>query len=258
MIKSYVLITGASEGLGRELARIFFRNGHSLVLVARNQARLEELAKALNPSDLSMIKILTADLSTPDAADQLKTTLDKLGLEIGVLVNNAGSGLHGFFYETDWKATEAMLNLNMVSLTRLTRLLLPGMIRRGRGKILNIASTAAFQPGPFMAAYFASKACVLSLTEALAEELAGTGVTVTAFCPGPIRTQFQTRSHTENIRENAFAMDAQDAARAAYRGLLRSKRLVVPGWVNKLLVFLVRLFPRRIVVRAARFFEEKC
>jgi len=145
----------------------------------------------------------------------------------------------------------------MITLTRLTHLLLPAMIERKRGKILNVASTAAFQPGPFMACYFASKAYVLSFTEALSEELSGTGVTATAFCPGPTRTQFQKRSRTKNIRENAFASEPEPTVAAAYRGLMKGKRLVIPGFMNKLTVILVRLLPRRLVIRATRFLEEK-
>ncbi len=256
MTKGYALITGASEGLGRELAKIFSRNGYSLILVARNRIRLEELAKELHLKHSSEINLFPTDLTAPDAPQKLKTFLDDLGIDIEILVNNAGCGIHGLFHRADWKATENMLDLNMTALTRLTRLFLPRMIHKGRGKILNVASTAAFQPGPYMAVYFASKAYALSFTEALAEELAGTGVTVTALCPGPTRTQFQTRSRTESIRENSFAMEATTVATAAYFGLLKGKRLVIPGLTNKLLAFLVRLFPRRLVIRVTRFFEE--
>src|ERR1035438_2702698 len=133
--------------------------------------------------------------------------LETQKIAVEILVNNAGFGVHGLFPNMDWKATEGMLNLNMITLTHLTRLFLPEMLRRHQGKILNVASTAAFQPGPFMACYFATKAYVLSFTEALAEELSGTGVTVMAFCPGSTRTQFQKRSNTVNIRENSFSME---------------------------------------------------
>lgn len=255
MKKGYVLITGASEGIGREFAKIFAHRGYSLVLTARAKARLDTLASELNQTGLE-VRTISKDLSFPMAAEELKNAIDAQKIPIEILVNNAGSGVHGFFSRADWKITEAMLNLNMVTLTHLTRLFLPEMIRRGRGKILNVASTAAFQPGPLMACYFASKAYVLSFTEALAEELSGTGVAVTAFCPGPTRTQFQKRSNTENIRENFFAMDAASAAEMGYRGLMKNERLVIPGFTNKLLAFLVRLFPRRFVMRMTRFLEE--
>ncbi len=256
MTKGYVLITGASEGLGCEFARLFARDGYPLVLVARNKNRLEELAKELNATHRVDVRTISKDLSLPQAAEELKTAIDDQKIAIEILVNNAGFGVHGPFHLLNWKTTEAMLNLNMNTLTHLTRLFLPEMIRRSHGKILNVASTAAFQPGPFMACYFASKAYVLSFTEALAEEIRRTGVTVTAFCPGPTRTQFQKRAHTENIRENSFTMDAAPAAEAAYRGLMKNKRLVIPGFTNKLLAILVRLCPRSLVMRVTRYLEE--
>ena len=255
MTNGYVLITGASEGLGHEFAKLFSKKGYPLILVARNKTRLDALAKELNSAG-GNVKTIAKDLSLSTAAEELKTALDEQKISIEILVNNAGFGVHGFFPHADWKATEGMLSLNMVTLTHLTRLFLPEMLQQGQGKILNVASTAAFQPGPLMACYFASKAYVLSFTEALAEELSGTGVTVTAFCPGPTRTQFQKRSNTENIRENSFVMEAAPAAEAAYQGLMKDKRLVIPGFMNKLLAILVRLAPRRLVIKATRFLEE--
>ena len=256
MEKGYVLITGASEGMGHEFARLFAHNGYPLVLVARNKTRLDTIAKELSAISQIDIRTISKDLSLPAAAEELKIAIEDQKIAVEILVNNAGFGVHGLFHQTDWKATESMLNLNMITVTHLTRLFLPEMLQRGHGRILNVASTAAFQPGPFMACYFASKAYVLSFTEALAEELSGTGVTATAFCPGPTRTQFQKRSNTENIRENAFAMEAAPAAKAAFRGLMKGKRLVIPGFTNKLLAILVRLSPRRLVIRVTRFLEE--
>jgi short-subunit dehydrogenase len=214
------------------------------------------LAKELTASNHVDVRTISKDLCLPGAAEELKAAIEVQKITIEILVNNAGFGVHGLFHGSDWKATEGMLFLNMITLTHLTRLFLPEMIQRDHGKILNVASTAAFQPGPFMACYFASKAYVLSFTEALAEELRSTRVTVTAFCPGPTRTQFQERAHTENIRENSFTMEAAPAANAAYRGLMKNKRLVIPGFTNKLLALLVRLFPRRIVIRVTRFLEQ--
>jgi uncharacterized protein len=256
MEKGYVLITGAAEGLGREFARLFALQGYPLVLVARNQTRLDAIAQELRATSHVDVRTISKDLSLPAAAAELKGAVDDQKITIEILVNNAGFGVHGLFPETEWNATEAMINLNIITLTHLTRLFLPEMIRQGQGRILNVASTAAFQPGPFMAGYFASKAYVLSFTEALAEELSGTGVTATAFCPGPTRTQFQKRSNTEKIRENAFAMEAAPAVAAGYRGLMKGKRLVIPGFTNKLLSVLIRLAPRRLVIKVTRFLEE--
>lgn len=256
MEKKYVLITGAAEGMGREFARLFARHGSPLVLVDRNKTGLDTLAEELRATDHVDVRTILKDLSLSAAAEEIKTALKDQKIGIEILVNNAGFGVHGLFPDTDWKTTESMLNLNMMTVTHLTRLFLPPMIQRGHGRILNVASTAAFQPGPFMACYFASKAYVLSFTEALAEELSGTGVTVTAFCPGPTRTQFQKQSNTEHIRENAFAMEAAPTAAAGYRGLMKGKRLVIPGFTNKLLAILVRLAPRRLVIKVTRYFEE--
>ncbi len=256
MNKGYVLITGASEGIGYEFAKLFAHHGFPLVLVARNKTRLDSLAKELTATDHVDVRTIVKDLSLPTAAEELKTAIDDQKIAIEILINNAGFGVHGLFHHADWKATEAMLNLNMITLTHLTRLLLPDMVGKDRGKILNVASTAAFQPGPLMACYFASKAYVLSFSEALANELSGTGVTVTAFCPGPTRTQFQKRSNTENIRENSFAMDAATTVAVAYNGLMMGKTLVIPGFTNKLLAILVRLAPRKLVIRITRYLEE--
>lgn len=255
-ISNATLITGASEGLGLELARCFAQEGSPLALVARNKARLDEIATDLRANHSIEVRIFSKDLSLPDAAVELKMELDREGIQIGTLVNNAGCGVHGAFATYDWKATEIMLRLNMLALTQLTRMFLPAMVNEGHGRILNIASTAAFQPGPFMACYFASKAYVLSLSEALSEELSGTGVTVTAFCPGPIRTQFQKRSGTEHIRENAFAMEAAQVAKTAYQAILKNQRIAIPGLTNKLLALAIRFAPKALVLRITRFLEE--
>ena len=257
MTKGNVLITGASEGMGREFARLFAQEGYPLILIARDQARLTEIAEELILAYGIEVKTISKDLSTSTAADELKTELDQQGLTVEILINNAGSGIHGFFHEANLKATEAMLALNMITPTSLTRLFLATMVRNGHGKILNVASTAAFQPGPLMACYFASKAYVLSFTEALANELSGSGVTITAFCPGPTRTQFQKRANTEDIRENSFSMDAATAVRMAYRGLMKGETFIIPGFFNKILALLVRLSWKGIVIRVTRYLEEK-
>ena len=226
-------------------------------MIARNRNRLDEIAKVLTQAHSVDIQILSKDLSLLGSAHEIQQELERRKLPVEILINNAGVGVYGSFHHSDWDATEAMLRLNMITLTHLTHLLLPNMLRQGHGKILNVASTAAFQPGPLMACYFASKAYVLSFTQALANELTGTGITVTAFCPGPTKTQFQKRSSTENIRENSFTMEADHAVKIAYRGLMKEKALVIPGFFNKLLAILVRFSPSSIVLRVTRFLEEK-
>ena len=246
------LVTGASAGIGRELAAILAREGHDLVLVARREAELTDLARELKEKYGVDSRVLPADLAQADAARQL---VERLGDQpVDVLVNNAGFGGHGAFADRPREEDLRMVAVNVTALTDLTKLLLPGMVTRGRGRVLNVASTAAFQPGPFMAVYYASKAYVLSLSEALAEELRGTGVTVTCLCPGVTITEFQQVAGVENIALSSgpLTMSASAVAEAAYKGLVRGKRLVIPGVHNKVGVQSVRMSPRAVVLKVVR------
>jgi len=252
------LITGASSGIGAALAKRFAAHGYNLVIVARGQPGLQALADNLTRQHGVTIAVMPKDLAVVSARDELAAALQQQRIQIDVLVNNAGFATYGLFAETDLKAEQDMLQVNMVTLTHLTKLLLPGMIQRGRGKILNVASTAAFQPGPLMAVYYATKAYVLSFSEALAEELRGTGVSVTALCPGPTRSGFQQRAKMEQSRlVQGEIMDVDSVARAGYDGLISNKRIVIPGWQNKLLAFATRLLPRNLVTRLARQAQER-
>jgi uncharacterized protein len=246
------LVTGASAGIGRELSVILAREGHDLVLVARREAELTDLARELKERYGVDSRVLPADLAQVDAAQQLADALGDGAID--VLVNNAGFGGHGSFAERTRDDDLRMVAVNVTALTDLTKLLLPGMVARGRGRVLNVASTAAFQPGPFMAVYYATKAYVLSLSEALAEELKGTGVTVTCLCPGVTITEFQQVAGVENIALNSgpLTMSASDVAEAAYKGLVRGKRLVIPGVHNKIGVQSVRMSPRFAVLKVVR------
>lgn len=253
-----VLITGASSGIGRELARIFARDGYNLILVNRDIQRLNLLASELREKYSSNVKVFAKDLTFIFSADEIFAELTREGIHIDILVNNAGVGVHGPFAETDLKKGLDMLQINMLAPTHLTRLFLPAMIQKKFGKIMNVASTAAFQPGPLMAGYFASKAYVLSFSEALANELDGSGVTVTTLCPGPTATEFQKTSNTENIRETKMGMmSAEKVAQIGYKGLMRGKTLVIPGFMNKVAANAVRFLPRKMVARMARWVEEK-
>jgi uncharacterized protein len=252
------LITGASSGIGAALAKRFAENGYNLVIVARGQQALQALAEDLTRQHGVTITVMPKDLALVSAPDELAEALQQQQLQIDVLVNNAGFATYGLFAETDLKAEEDMLQVNMVTLTHLTKLLLPGMLQRGHGKILNVASTAAFQPGPLMAVYYATKAYVLSLSEALAEELRGTGVSVTALCPGPTGSGFQQRAKMEQSRlVQGEIMDVDSVARAGYEGLISNKRIVIPGWQNKVMAFATRLLPRNLVTRLARQAQER-
>ena len=248
-----VLVTGASSGIGLELARCFAGDGCRLVLVARKGNALEELATELRKAHKIQAQVVTADLSQPDAANRLLAHLQHAGRKVDVLVNNAGFGAQGKFAELPLGRQLEMLQVNIASLTHLTGLLLPGMIERRRGGVLNVASTAAFQPGPGMGVYYATKAYVLSFTEALAEEVAGTGVTVTAVCPGPTATNFGTvaNMHLRGALKH-FRMSAEAVARLGHRAFRRGRVVVVTGFRNQVLAFLVRLFPRAFVRKVTR------
>jgi len=248
------LITGASSGIGLELARIFAREHFNVVLVARSQARLEEIAAELRAGHGVAVEVIAKDLSTPDAAVEIQRQVGR----VDVLVNNAGFGLYGKFAGFPLVDDLSLMHLNMDALVALTKLFLPGMIEARSGRILNVASTAAFQPGPLMALYYASKAFVLSFSEAIANELKGTGVTVTTLCPGPTETGFQARAEVEDIRLNRMGMmSAKAVAEAGYRGLMAGKTIVIPGIKNKLGAQSVRFSPRKLVIKIVRKIQEK-
>lgn len=252
-VRERVLVTGASAGIGVELARLFAADGSDLVLVARREDRLRALADELAAAHGVDVDVIVQDLSEPDAAATLTDRLSEAGTAVDVLVNNAGFGATGRFAELELERQLAMMRLNIVTLTELTHRLLPQIRERGRGGVLNVASTAGFQPGPSMAVYYATKAFVLHFTEAVREELLGTGVTITALCPGPTWTEFMDVAglgHPPMF--NLFAMKADRAARAGHRGFRRRKPVVVPGIGNKLGTFLVRLTPRRLVPKVVR------
>ncbi|MGH7179308.1 MAG: SDR family NAD(P)-dependent oxidoreductase [Tepidisphaeraceae bacterium] len=242
------LITGASAGIGRDLATIMAGRGHDLILAARDLARLEALASELRQRNSIRIEVIASDLSEPAAPQRLYDQIAVKNLPIEILINNAGRGTHGPFHESDVAAQLAMLQLNIVALTHLARLFLPAMVARKSGRIMNVASTAAFQPGPLMSVYYASKAYVLSFSEAVAEELKHTGVTVTALCPGPTLTEFQKRAGIENSRLfERGAMDSFSVALKGYDGMMCGRRVVIPGLSNRLLANAVKFAPRRAV-----------
>lgn len=257
--KQTALITGASGGIGLELAREFAQGGHDLVLVARSEGKLQALATELAKAHGIQATVMTADLAVAGSAATLVKALEGRGLTIDVLVNNAGYGLYGKFVETDTEMELKMIQLNIGSLTHLTKLLLPGMVARKQGRVLNVASTAAFQPGPLMAVYYATKAYVLSFSEALGNEVSGTGVTVTALCPGPTTSGFQVVAAMEESKlvKGRKIMSAQAVAKIGYQATLRGKRVVIPGVLNKLMAQSVRFTPRNMVTAMVRSIQER-
>lgn len=253
-----VLITGASGGIGYELAKQFAKNGFNLVLVARSKDKMEELKTGLEGKYKIGIKVISKDLARVGAANELFEELQSGNVIIDILVNNAGFGVYGKFYEKDMNRQEEMIQLNISSLTTLTRLFLPGMITRSRGKVLNVASTAAFQPGPLMAVYYATKAYVLSFSEALSNELNDTNVTVTALCPGPTESGFQKAASIEKARlvRTGIVPTSEKVAIYGFNALMEGKTVAVEGILNKILVFSVRLTPRKLITSIVRKLQE--
>lgn len=257
--KGTALITGASSGIGSDLARVLAAEGHDLALVARSEGKLRELGNALAGAHKIRAHVIAADLADPSAPEVVVRRAGELGLDVSVLVNNAGFAAFGKFVETDLAEELRMIQVNITAVTHLTKLLVPKMLARGGGRILNLASTAAFQPGPLMAVYFATKAYVLSWSEALANELRGTGVTVTALCPGPTTSGFQAVAHMEESRlvRGRKLMDSMTVARAGVNGMKRGKTVVIPGLMNKLIAQSVRLTPRKTVASIVRSMQER-
>jgi short-subunit dehydrogenase len=256
--KLTALVTGASGGIGEELARLFAADGHDLVLVARSRDKLVRLAEELHEKHGVAARVLAADLARPEAPREIFEELSADGVQVDALVNNAGFGTYGLFAETDLQSELELLQVNIVALTHLSKLFLPGMLARRRGYLMNVASTAAFQPGPLMAVYYASKAYVLSLSEALANECEGTGVRVSALCPGPTETGFVAAAGMGDSKLfDRAVMDARTVAEAGYRGLLAGKTIVIPGLRNNLLARSIGFFPRHLVTRVVRGIQEK-
>lgn len=242
------LVTGASAGLGEEFARQLSAQGKRLVLVARRKERLETLA-----AELGNARVVAADLSQPGAAAGLMADISNHDETVELLVNNAGFGLAGRFADLDGARQREMIDLNCGALTELAHAVLPGMIERRAGGILNVASTAAFQPGPGMAVYFATKAFVLSFSEALHDEVKRHGVRVSCLCPGPTRTEFRSVSGFDpKGRLGKISADSQSVVRAGLRGLEHNRAVVVPGVANKIIAQVHRVFPRAVMRRAAR------
>jgi short-subunit dehydrogenase len=256
------LITGSSFGIGLELARIFAREGYNLVLVARSADKLRQLASELEKAHGTRSLILATDLTEPGAAAYVLDQTTRAEIDVAVLVNNAGFGQYGLFADNDLEECLRQIQLNVTTLTHLTRLYLPAMIEQARtkqeiGRILNVASTAAFQPGPLMAVYFATKAYVLHFSEALANELNGSGVTVTCLCPGATATEFHKRANATRMNLLKFgAMDAHTVAEDGYCALMAGKPVVISGFKNWLLAQSVRFSPRRLVTAIARKTQE--
>lgn len=242
-IPETVLVTGASSGIGKEIAREFARRGHSVILVAPIAVELRIVAEEIGAETGASVRTIAKDLREPEAAEEIFAELEEAGIAIDILVNNAGLGYRGNFWELTPDQDMEMIGVNVLAPVRLAKLFLPGLITRGRGRLLNTASIAGFEPGPLLAIYHATKAFVLSWSEALATELKDTGVTVTALCPGPVDTDFFVKADMLSTRafQEANVMGPREVAKAGVEAALCGERVIVPGAVNKVSAFTRRL-----------------
>ncbi|MBN1919989.1 MAG: SDR family oxidoreductase [Anaerolineae bacterium] len=254
MKRQTALITGASSGIGRELAPLFAKDGVNLALVARDQERLKSLAADLRAKYNVNVTVIPQDLAQPTAPEVIYQTLKAQDITVDFLVNNAGTQVYGPIQDTDVAQQLALIQVNLTALTHLIMLLLPEMLHRGSGRILNVASTGGFAPAPLNAIYCATKAYVLSFSGAIARDLEHTGISVTCLCPGATQTDFASRAGIEDIRLfRAGTMEARQVAKVGYAGLLKGKTTVIPGLFNQLLALSIRFTPRRLVTRIGKY-----
>jgi uncharacterized protein len=252
------LITGASSGIGLEFAKIFAREGHNLVLVARSEETLSTLKKQFEEEYDVSVRVIVKDLTHYSSPTEIYDEVKRENINVNILVNNAGFGVHGYFKDTDLESELEMIQVNITALTHLTKLFLKDMVDNNNGRILNVASVAAFQPGPLMAVYYASKAYVLSFSEAIAEELRDTKVKVTTLCPGLVKTNFSKVAHANgSLLFDRDATSAKDIAEYGYKALYNDKRVVIPGIRYKTLVQMTKFIPRKTVTKVLKKFQEK-
>ncbi|MES2613815.1 MAG: SDR family oxidoreductase [Bdellovibrionota bacterium] len=254
------LITGASSGIGYEFAKLFAKNRHNLILVARNEDKLNTFAKELSQEHGVKCSIISCDLSKPGAAQEIERKVKALNLTVDYLINNAGFSNFGFFKDTDFKKESECVQVNVTALTELSKIFLPSMVAKRTGGILNVASIAAYQPGPLMAVYYATKAYVTSFSEALSNELAGTGVHVSVLCPGVTKTNFFTSANMQNsklLKSFLPMADSASVAMAGYNGFFGHKKVIVPGIFNKIAVCSTRFIPRNLTAKIARKSQEE-
>jgi len=258
-MRKTALITGASSGIGYELSKVFSKNGYNLVLVSRNTEKLKIISEEIRKQHDIQVKVIPKDLCKSPAPQELYDEVAAEGVNIDVLVNNAGIGTYGKFTDSSTEKHLDQIQLNITSLTMLCKLFGTDMVKNGSGRILNVASTAAFLAGPLMSTYYASKAYVLMFSEALKNELKQDGVTVTVLCPGPTQTEFFKRNDMIGIKleRSPYIMNAAKVAEIGFSGLLKGKTIVIPGLINKLLAFSVRLTPRRVVTAIASSLNQR-
>jgi len=256
-MEGYALVTGATSGIGLEIALNFARDGINLILVARTEKKLIEIREKIESEYGIEVLTLAKDLTREEAPDEIYEEVEKRGIRVDFLINNAGFGSFGRLKDTDYETEKDLVKLNVLSLLQMNKLFVPLMAARHYGYVMNVASLAAFMPGPVMANYYASKAYVLSLSEAMHEELKQDGIKVTALCPGPVRTNFQERAQLQKTdTAKSFIMEAKKVADVGYLALFRGKAIVVPGTFEKIVPVITKLLPR-CLVRKVSFLSQK-
>jgi len=258
-MKNTALITGASSGIGYELAKIHASENGDLVLVARSENKLLALKEEILKINPVKVEIIVKDLSKDNAAQEVYDILKEKSIDVNYLVNNAGFGDYGFFHETNWEKEAQMIDLNMKALTHFTKLFVKDMINRGEGKILNVASTAAFQPGPLMAIYYATKHYVLAFSEAIANELKGTGVTVSTLCPGPTESGFVDAASLSESKlfQRMTLATSKEVAEYGYKKMLKGKTVAIHGVMNRIMANSSRFVPRNLITGIVRKMQER-
>lgn len=258
-MQNTALITGASSGIGLELAKTHAAKGGNLVLVARNREKLEQLKSELEGKYKISVTVISKDLSLQNSSQEVYDEVKNLGIEIDILINNAGFGTFGNYWETDWQKERDMINVNIMAPANLTKLFLKDMVAKGSGKIMNVSSLAAFQPGPLMAMYYATKAFLLHFSEALSEETKDTGVTVTALCPGPTHTHFAENGDLKNskLMTSLPVHSAKEVAEYGYNAMLAGKRVAIHGVLNNIIAESTRFAPRSVTAKFAKKMQER-
>jgi uncharacterized protein len=250
-MSKWALVTGASQGIGHEFAKLLAEDGYDVVLVARDKSRLEQIAGELRAQHGRNVKVIAKDLGLAAASQEIFDELQREGIFVGVLINNAGFGFQGAFSDLDLEGHRYLMRVNMTALMELTHLFLKPMLQRREGRILNVASTAAFLPGPYLDLYYASKAFVYSFSSALSEELKGSGVTATVLCPGLTKSQFHARASLKRPASKWLMMEAGDVARIGYRAMMKGRPIVVAGWFNRLGCCFAKAMPTRLMCQIA-------
>ncbi|MEM9362971.1 MAG: SDR family oxidoreductase [Bacteroidota bacterium] len=258
-MKKVALITGASSGIGKELAYCHAKTGGDMVLIARSKDKLETLKSELETQQRVQVMVITKDLTLPDSPQEIHTEITNAGIQIDYLLNNAGFGGRGKFHERPWEKDLAMINLNIIALTALTRLFLPEMVQRNSGKILNVSSTASFMPGPLQAVYFATKAYVTYFSNALAEELHDTAITVTNLMPGATETEFAKTSGMDKTNLFDSTVSAKSVAQDGYKGMLEGKLDVISGLSTsqRIMMKMIPFTPKRVMLKQIRQMQEE-